>query len=847
MRWTLICSLALAGLVGAVLPEEPETPPGHPLLSATPGLEGGVRAWKQGDSARATLELSAWLASGEGPWGRERDAGRFLLGWIHLQEGRNNLASEQFTRVRAGKGPLAPWGAWYEAVSDHRRGRHAVAAGECKAYRKSWPEGPHADSCLILMGDAYVAAGHRQPALEAYQQYLDDNPGTPREEEIRLGMALAEANRSPERGASMLQELTLEHEYLCTAQAAQLELDRIMDLHELDQPLVDPLVADQKRAMSMRDGGFGDAAWDAYQDIQTQYVGDPRTQTWATGTWERFCWRTHRYDELGAAFAGQYARGANAEDAWYAFRAYFRGGDFEESAKWGEIGLAKHGSHHRWRRSRDVVAHANQLAGHYERAREHWDILARTGGSLGRTSEWFAAFCSYRMGEHEDALKRLEPLLARGGEEALTARYYQGKSLAALGRREEAQDTWRVLLDQHPTSWYSLLLRSRWRKLDEAPGPEIRQGRWDGSAPVELTPQVPSPSPRASPSTASVRGGLRSPPDRPVDWSALTWPLQPATAPDLDRPVRVLHPDAEQLPERPDSYIDGQWFDLELQRRTFQDFAQAQAHIWPQLPAALDLASVGIYELSGDIVAEVYDEWQYASGRRTARQKLVRSVSLPKQEWRQIFLYAQDHHHVARFTLGLAPGSISSEERDKAMRLAYPRAHGDRVERWAQSYDVDPLLVLGLMRRESLYRSTALSHAGAVGVMQIMPLTGSRVAFMLGEDHYTPAQLEIPSVNVQYGTYYLSRLLDRFEGAWPMAVAAYNAGPVHVSSWSRSWTDEDIGLDDWVEQIPLRETRTYVKGVSENYAQYVQLYGPDEAQVHVPARLGEDHREVIDF
>ena len=79
-----------------------------------------------------------------------------------------------------------------------------------------------------------------------------------------------------------------------------------------------------------------------------------------------------------------------------------------------------------------------------------------------------------------------------------------------------------------------------------------------------------------------------------------------------------------------------------------------------------------------------------------------------------------------------------------------------------------------------------------------------------------------------------------------MAVASYNAGPVNVSSWYRPWKGK-IDLDDWVEHIPLREPRTYVKKVSENYSVYVDLYAPKDAVLHVPRSGGQDKPEVIDF
>ena len=151
------------------------------------------------------------------------------------------------------------------------------------------------------------------------------------------------------------------------------------------------------------------------------------------------------------------------------------------------------------------------------------------------------------------------------------------------------------------------------------------------------------------------------------------------------------------------------------------------------------------------------------------------------------------------------------------------------------------------MRQESVYNSQAVSPVGAIGLMQIMPNTGSRVAMMLGEDTYTPAMLELPEHNLRYGVFYLGRLLTRFEGAWPLAVASYNAGPHNIGSWLAPWKGR-ITMDDWVEQIPLKETRDYVKKVSANYAAYTALYGPAGATIWVPtAPAGDLGEEVVDF
>lgn len=256
---------------------------------------------------------------------------------------------------------------------------------------------------------------------------------------------------------------------------------------------------------------------------------------------------------------------------------------------------------------------------------------------------------------------------------------------------------------------------------------------------------------------------------------------------------------------------------------------------------------MGLYELAGPIVAQAYEEWDEAASRKTVRQAELRQAPISKGDWKPLFLAARDHHHVAKFLFGLERnGSLTPAEQAEALRLTFPAPFLDTLIEHGRRFGVDPLLALGLMRQESVYNAQALSHAGAMGLMQVMPNTGAKVAAMLGETRYSPTQLEDPVHNLRYGTYYLSRLLVRFEGGWPLAVAAYNAGPVNVSSWYRPWRGR-IRMDDFVEQIPLHETRNYVKRVSEYYNVYVTAWGPPGAEVRVPGAPGEDREEVINF
>ena len=238
-------------------------------------------------------------------------------------------------------------------------------------------------------------------------------------------------------------------------------------------------------------------------------------------------------------------------------------------------------------------------------------------------------------------------------------------------------------------------------------------------------------------------------------------------------------------------------------------FAKKVESIWPDLETAYMLARVGIYELSSVYVEKHYTEWLNAQNRRGRDAQKIRALNLHQAEWRPVIHSARDDLHGTRFSKILAPAAASTDDGEQFLRrLRHPTPHIKKIATFCRQYNVDPLLVLGLMRQESHFRRGAISRVGATGLMQVMPRTASKIAHDLNEI-FAPDELHTPNTNLRYGIWYLSRLLRRFEGSWPLAVAAYNAGPMNVSSWYLRW--EKNLLDDFVEQIPFTETRDYVK------------------------------------
>ncbi len=137
---------------------------------------------------------------------------------------------------------------------------------------------------------------------------------------------------------------------------------------------------------------------------------------------------------------------------------------------------------------------------------------------------------------------------------------------------------------------------------------------------------------------------------------------------------------------------------------------------------------------------------------------------------------------------------------------------------------VEPALTLGLIRQESNFNTEAVSVSGARGLMQLMPATAQAVARGLGGGGLSPAVLTTdPAYNMRLGTTYLAGLLGQFGGALPLAVAAYNAGPNRVGEWlaaNGNPASGSVTMLDWIELIPLAETRNYVQRVIENVVVY---------------------------
>ena len=132
-------------------------------------------------------------------------------------------------------------------------------------------------------------------------------------------------------------------------------------------------------------------------------------------------------------------------------------------------------------------------------------------------------------------------------------------------------------------------------------------------------------------------------------------------------------------------------------------------------------------------------------------------------------------------------------------------------------------LLLAIIRQESEFDARANSHVGAQGLMQIMPSTAKLVARNLKTTYSKSLLKSDPSYNIKLGTYYFNSLLEDYDGVFPFAIGAYNAGPNRIKSWVKRYGDPnkgEINFIDWIELIRFKETRNYVQRVIENINVY---------------------------
>ncbi len=214
-------------------------------------------------------------------------------------------------------------------------------------------------------------------------------------------------------------------------------------------------------------------------------------------------------------------------------------------------------------------------------------------------------------------------------------------------------------------------------------------------------------------------------------------------------------------------------------------------------------------------LADARREWRYAVADLSRHQLEVAARLAHGWGW----------HDRVIFALGQAQAWDD-------LKLRFPLAHQDLVEARAEQEQINPAWAFAVIRQESAFTPDIRSGAGAIGLMQLMPATARHVARSLNLQVPDRHDLTEPPTNIQLGVAYLNEVKQEFDGHPVLSTAAYNAGIRRVRGWLRD--DRSVPADLWIETVPFRETRKYLKRVLT----YTIIY---------ERRLGQSGRPLRDY
>lgn len=226
--------------------------------------------------------------------------------------------------------------------------------------------------------------------------------------------------------------------------------------------------------------------------------------------------------------------------------------------------------------------------------------------------------------------------------------------------------------------------------------------------------------------------------------------------------------------------------------------------------AAIELTSLGLADMAGPELDLLFDKY---------KDDIPALVELAG-----LYYDCGDYYRALRSFKRFYAVSGALSLPAQMQKAAYPQGVIDRIEKTVDPGYADPYLVASIMREESAFNPKAVSWAGAMGLMQIMPRTAELIAKELGADYGGSSELFTPELNTRFGAWYLGSLSKKFNNDIVLTIAGYNAGPIAAAKWSGQ---RPMDADEFIENIPYQETRNYVKRVLNSYSRFLRLKGSE--------------------
>ncbi len=758
----------------------------EPLGSAGFGDMAVVRAMEtqaRGDDARA-LQLLRDVITSERQGGMWAEA-RFVAARAALALGHHDEALDFLHGLDRQMPEVADHIYALAAQAERRAGRWREALVLWEQLLVAQPDSPLVGEVRYAIADAHFALGDPRPAVAAYTRALRERCCRDRAVVARFNLGvLYESQGDVEAAASHYGYIVYNLPTDAMASLAEARWRALVATGRVPPASVRAELARIDRLIAAR---LHEDALRAIDELAVQGRAD------AADILFRRAQLAHRRGDQAEAILTLTALAAEASsrqkleyERWLA-RAYSSADKIDKAvALYEEIAL-------RYRsrlEGREALYKAAWLA---YNARQHERAVRLFGEFVARYPQdgaadeamWYLAWNTFRVGEALEAAAMLARLRHDYPHSALLdrAHYWEARFREVAGDTERAEASYQAVLSLEPLGYYGVLAAQRVKE-------RLRQ-----RAPVAGLPVW----------VASLE---------------VTGDMLP-----LHRAAPTYEPGADELP--PSGLVPSK-----------------ESDALPWGGAALD--------------------WRGAAGRRAQRliklglreeaaHLVARLTELPGRDFRAVqyerarVLYALGDfaaaHRIAASAFKRDMEGVLRGSARYYYQIAYPDGYREVVDVAAHEFKVSPLLVFAVMRQESGFRVQARSTASARGLMQIIPTTGQRIAEALGHDPYNVHALDAPQVSIRFGTWYLGQLLDKFHGNLVPAIAAYNGGPQAVARW----IDVCGGMptDEFVEEIPYRETRQYVRRVLGNLAVYNALYAG--RPLMLPDTLLTDYRDNVDF
>lgn len=558
-------------------------------------------------------------------------------------------------------------------------------------------------------------------------------------------------------------------------------------------------------------------------------------------------------------------------------KSHFRSGDARKAEEILLKRVARKPSKVRFRMLSEFYWASGDYKTSWKYARRHLPRGLRRG--------WDYGFRMYKAENYRGALRAWE---RAGDKPRKQVEYWRGRAFEELGDEERALDIYASVAENYPRTYYAYQAQNRTQ--------EILEGKEEpllGDLPLWSEPKTLASIPAEMNSLCSSMplnevGGQPGPELRParIHWLG----AQEAPSPEGGVGFGTL-PEEAGDPVRMFPYED-----VKPLAGSAREGALKYGQLWPELHTVSFLHDLGMDAMAQEELREVSLEFRglmmvFDKGRRPRRGKPVAlsyrrwghyidhrkgrnrgfwglsasSFRYPvprllgdkialserqgeifdqretlKEDMRDLMMEVGDFHLVRKMRLGRGAWwrhDPSESEHQAHWSEAYPRAFPHYVQYYAAKERLNPYLLWALMTVESAYNPDSVSYADARGLLQVIPKTGNKVAVDIGDNSFGEYDLLHPETSIRHGAWYFARLVKKFKGQEPLAIASYNGGPHNVQRWLKH--KHEIPLDEFVEEIPFNQARRYTKKVLKFLALFMVLY-EDRDGLYVGQNLSDD-------